>query len=391
MNRFFLLYFYICLVLSSCTPYLKDLPVSSCESAAETINPDFPGAGEIQQTLQELVTNGVPGVALAVYSPDGWWTTAAGLAKIEDNSRMQSCHLQYLQSVAKTYMAVAVLKLVEQGKINLEDPITRHLPAKYSHYITGAEKVTVQMLLNHTSGIPEYNFAPAYVTYLLQHPTHYFTAEDYLKYIEGKELDFTPGSKYSYRNTNYVILSLITDAITGDHAKFITETIITPLGLTQTFYRNQRGYPHYPHITNTYWDRYSNGVVENISQLQLTNVASMTGDDGIVVSPVDAVKFLKGLLEGKLLSAATMEKMQAWVLNSKGEPAYGLGLAHATFKGHVAYGHSGGGIGAGCQLYYFPQKNLYMFVAVNLGTVTDSPLHQQVEKTLDKLYTALLK
>ncbi|QHT71944.1 beta-lactamase family protein [Rhodocytophaga rosea] len=345
----------------------------------------------MQQALQELVSNGIPGVSLAVYSPDGWWASAAGLAKIEDNTLMQPCHLQYTQSVSKTYMAVAVLKLVEQGKISLGDPITKHLPARYSRYITSADKITVQMLLNHTSGIPEYNFTPAYVTYFLQHPTHYFSAEDYLKYIEGKDLDFTPGSKYSYRNTNYVILSLMADAITGDHAKFITETIITPLGLTQTFYRNQSGYPNYPHITNSYWDRYSNGIVENISQMQLTNVASMVGDDGIVVSPGDAVKFLRGLMEGKLLSAATMEKMQTWVLNSKGEPAYGLGLAHAKVNGYTAYGHSGGGIGAGCQLYYFPEKNLYMYIAINLGTVTNSPLHQHVGTTLDTIFTALLK
>ncbi|MDZ7647835.1 MAG: serine hydrolase [Cytophagales bacterium] len=72
--------------------------------------------------IDQLVTEGIPGSALAIYSEEGWWTAAAGVAKIEDNTLMQSCNLQYLQSVAKTYMAVGILKLYEQGKIDLQEP-----------------------------------------------------------------------------------------------------------------------------------------------------------------------------------------------------------------------------------------------------------------------------
>ncbi|HEX8531526.1 MAG TPA: serine hydrolase, partial [Cytophagales bacterium] len=140
-----------------------------------------------------------------------------------------------------------------------------------------------------------------------------------------------------------------------------------------------------------YWDRYGNGIVENVSQMQKTNVASLVGDDGIVATPADAVKFLRGLMEGKLLAAATMDEMKTWVNNRKGEPAYGLGLAYATVHGQVAYGHTGGGLGAGCQLYYFPQKGVYVFIGINLGTVTDSPLHPGAEKALDRVMAALLQ
>jgi len=68
-----------------------------------------------------------------------------------------------------------------------------------------------------------------------------------------------------------------------------------------------------------------------------------------------------------------------------------LGLDHATICGQTAYGHSGGGIGEGCQLYYFPGKNLYLFMGINLGTVTESPIHAAIEKTLDRIYEILLK
>jgi len=383
-------YFLLILALYSRLGLSQSLPVLNCNDPLENNNPNYSKAAELQKAMEQLVSHGIPGCAMAVYSQEGWWCSAAGLAKIEDQTAMQTCHLQYLQSISKTYLAVAVLKLMEQGKINLEDPITRYLPARVIHHIAQAEKISVRMVMNHTSGIPEYNQVPAYVSYLLQHPDHYFKPEDYLLYISKKPLDFVPGSKYSYRNTNYLILSLMVDNITEDHAQFIRETIFKPLGLSQTFYRGSEGYLTYLNLTNTYWDRFSDGIIENVSVLQRNNVASLAGDDGIVTTPAEAVKFLKGLMEGKLISAATLSTMKEWVNDRKGDPTYGLGLDHATFVGHTGLGHSGGGIGAGCQLYYFPDQEVYIFVAINLGTVTESPLHEVSTKTIDTIYNALL-
>jgi D-alanyl-D-alanine carboxypeptidase len=380
----------VILILSSCASYMQDLNVTICVSSQE-INPNYSKAKEIRPVIDQLVTEGIPGCALAIYSNEGWWTSAAGVAKIENNTPMEACHLQYLQSVSKTYMAVGILKLYEQGKIDLQAPMTNYLPEKYARYITGGDRVTMQMLLNHTSGIPEYNFQPDYVAKFLQHTDYKFEPEEYLKYIEDKPLDFEPGSKYSYRNTNYVLLALIADALTGDHTAFLSETIFKPLGLNNTFYRHEAGYLNYPQLVNSYWDRYSSSIVENVSQMQRNNVASLIGDDGIVATPVDAVKFLRGLMEGQLLLPSTLDFMKTWAKDSKGNPAYGLGLDYTMFQGEVAYGHSGGGIGAGCNLYYFPNQNIYVFIAINLGTVTDSPIHKAAENSIDKFYGVLLK
>ena len=87
------------------------------------------------------------------------------------------------------------------------------------------------MLLNHTSGVPEYNSNPSFVSDVIQHPLDNFSAIDCLKSIAGQDLQFTPGSKYVYTNTNYLLLSLIGDAITGDHAAYIKKNIFKPLGL----------------------------------------------------------------------------------------------------------------------------------------------------------------
>ncbi len=370
--------------------FSQSLPITDCkEDTSIVINTQYSKAAAVNAVLLKLTQMSVPGVSLAVYSKEGWWTTSQGFAKLEGQVPMQGCHLQYLQSISKTYMAVAILQLLEQGKIDLDLPMTTYLPKQISLHVTQAEKITVRMLLNHTSGIPEYNLQPAYVSYLLQHPQHIFQPEDYLGYIHQKPLDFPPGSKYSYRNTNYLLLTVIADFIVGDHAKLIRETIFQPLQLTHTFYRGDTDYLNYPTLVNTYWDRHSNGVIENASLLQRNNVACLVGDDGIVTTPIEAVKFLKGLVQGKLLSAQSLEQMRIWVTR-KEKPVYGLGLVYGIFAGNNGYGHSGGGIGAGCQLYYFPEKEVYVFVAINLGIVTDSPIHKKAEGIIDELYHALL-
>ncbi|MBX2969102.1 MAG: beta-lactamase family protein [Cyclobacteriaceae bacterium] len=376
-------------LLIGCASQRLVITISPCTTEIYKNNA-YSKADDINRALTKLTQSGVPGVTFAMYSSEGWFETSSGFVSLEDKLSMQSCHLQYLQSISKTYMAVALLKLHEQKKLDLNKSITTYLPEKYSRYISDAESITVNMLLNHTSGIPEYNSVPSYVTKLLQQPDYLFTPEDYLAYIEKKPLEFEPGSRYIYRNTNYVILALIADAITGDHAVFISENIFKPLGLHQTFYRNESNYLDYPNLTQTYWDRHSNNILENVSALQRNNVECLIGDDGIVATAHDAVKFLKGLMEGKLLQPETLELMKAWINNRNGKPEYGLGLDYAMLGGHEAWGHSGGGIGAGCQLYYFPEKGLYFFVGINLGTVTDSPIHKQAETALNELYKAML-
>ncbi len=114
--------------------------------------------------------------------------------------------------------------------------MTKYLPAKYSRYIKDADKITVRMLLNQTSGVPEYNTNPSFVTQVVMHPSDFFSQDDCLKSIAGENLQFPPGSMYRYTNTNYLLLSLIGDAITGDHAAYIKKNIFKPLGLNNSYY-----------------------------------------------------------------------------------------------------------------------------------------------------------
>ena len=120
------------------------------------------------------------------------------------------------------------------------------------------------------------------------------------------------------------------------------------------------------------------GRPANFNRLQEVTVASSKGDDGIVCTPVDAVKFLKGLMEGKLLKPETLKMMLDFVKDEKGHKRYGLGMIYFDLGGVPAYGHGGGGIGAGCVLLYIPSHKTYLFLATNLGVLIDGEL---VEKS----------
>jgi D-alanyl-D-alanine carboxypeptidase len=216
---------------------------------------------------------------------------------------------------------------------------------------------------------------------------------DYLGFINGKPSQFTPGSRYRYTNTNYELLAIIGDQLTGDHAKYIRDKIFKPLGLIHSFYREDANYLNQPDLVNSYWDRYSNGAIENCSQMQQINVASLIGDDGMIASPIDYVKFLKGLFDGELLSAPTMDQMLTFVKNDTGKYAYGygLGIHYDPYNQHTEYGHTGGGIGAGCELGYLPDKNIFFFIAINMGTSVGSPILDGATNLRDEVLKVLVE
>jgi D-alanyl-D-alanine carboxypeptidase len=363
----------------------------NCKPAV-TINSAYSKAKTLDSILEHFTHNMLPGASLAVYSEtEGWWAGAHGYADLEKKLPMTNCHLQYLQSVSKSFMAVEILQLKEQGKIDLDAPMTKYLPSKYSRYIKNPSSVTIRMLLNHTSGVPEYNEAPAFVSNVILHPLQNFSSEDCLKGINGMDFQFTPGSKYKYTNTNYLLLSLIGDAITGDHAAYIKKNIFKPLGLNNSYYGKDLNYLKGLSLPQSYWDVFNNGVAINATPFQQMTVACSKGDDGIVCTTTDAVKYLKGLMEGRLLSEGSMKDLMEFVKDEKGNKKYSMGLIYFDLGGLPAYGHGGGGIGAGCGLLYIPSHKVYVFMATNIGCFIDSKLSAKAAEMRDAILMALLQ
>ena len=277
------------------------LLVAALNCAAQP-SQSYSKAAAVSSVMKKYTDQGIPGLSIAVFTEEGSWKHASGFAKTETKAPMTPDHLQYTQSVSKTFMAVVILKLYEQGKIKLEDPVTKYLPEKHSRYIKNASEITVRMLLNHQSGVAEYNTNPAYVADFLMHPGRVTKPEAALVYLENEKPQFAPGAEYRYTNTNYLLLALIADAITGNHASYIEKNIFQPLGMKNSLYRGSKGYLTSDRLPDSYWDMLNESKPVNITTIQRTNVASMIGDDGIVCTPEDAVIFFKGLMEGKLLS-----------------------------------------------------------------------------------------
>ena len=357
-----------------------------------TINPNYSKAAALDSVMKSYAPNIIPGALVAVYSEkEGWWAGSQGYANLEMKTVMQNCHLQYVQSISKSYMAVEILQLKEKGKIDLDAAMTKYLPVKYSRYIKNGDKMTVRMLLNQTSGVPEYNLEPGFVSKVVLNPMKNFTSEECLKAIEGKDPQFQPGSKYLYTNTNYLLLSLIGDAITGDHTDYIKKNIFKPLALNNSYYGKDFNYLEGLNLPESYWDVFNEGIPVNITPFQKMTVVSSKGDDGIVCTTADAIKFLKSVMEGKLLNAESMKDMLGFVNDEKGNKSYGMGMAYFDLGGIPAYGHGGGGIGAGCGLLYIPSHKLYVFLSTNIGCFIDNKLSAKAGEMRDAILATLLQ
>lgn len=343
---------------------------------------------KVVEVIKKHVANGLPGVAVAYYSnQEGVWTHSEGYANIEGKQIMTNTHLQYLQSVTKTYMAVAILRLYEQGKIKLDDDISKYLNARTLGKLKD-RNITVKMLLNHTSGIPDYATNPKFMAFVMKDLKKHFTVQQCIDFIKNDTLNFLPGTDYSYSNTNYALLSMIADNLTGNHVKFIEKEIFEPLDLKRTHYLTKQNYLTIPKIVDSYWDVLNIEKPVNITSIQKVNVSSLRGDDGIVCTPADAVKFLKGLVEGKLLKPETMQLMQDWVVKD-GAKRYGLGLSYYDLGVTYAIGHSGGGIGAGCVLMYLPELDAYVFMATNFSTLIESKIVEKTSSIQNDILSAL--
>lgn len=380
--------FLISVLLSGCYRMELEVPGETCTSS-DMINISHPKSTELQYKLDQIKGLGVPGAVIALKDGNGTWASTSGSSKIETKTPMEICHLQFGQSVAKTYVATAILKLYEEEKIDLDEKISAYLPQTVTSGIANAEVATVRMLLNHTSGIAEYNDKPNYVTYLLQHPLHTFTTNDYLSYVRDESPKFSPGEKYSYTNTNYILLALIADEITGDHKKFIREKILAVHHLNNTYYHDP-GFMEMPRLVNTYWDRYSNGEIENISEMHRINVGSLIGDDGIIATPLDYITFLEKLLTDQILQSSTMSQMLDFVqIEPDSQNGYGLGIQREYHNNLPELGHTGGGIGSGCLLGYLPHNDTYYFIGINLGVSITPQLANPFEDVIDEIHEIL--
>ena len=198
-------------------------------SIAQTIA-DKQLAAKMDQLLSEQFKTGETGAA-ALVSRKGQiiYKKAFGTANLELNIPMQPNHVFRIGSISKQFTAVAILQLMEQGKLGLQDDITKFIP----DYPTHGHKITIEHLLTHTSGIQSYTGMKDFsaISRLDKKP------EELIAFFKNQPMEFAPGTKWNYNNSGYFLLGFIIEKVSGKtYPQYIEEAIFKPLGMINSYY-----------------------------------------------------------------------------------------------------------------------------------------------------------
>ena len=307
-------------------------------------------ARQLQRALRAALRDPgttAPGAILHVRSPRlGGFTGVAGLGRVAPDVPMRRADRFRAGSIAKTFVAVAVLQLAERDRLSLDARLPQVLPARLvDRFPTGAD-VTVRMLLNHRSGIPEWN-SPAIEEQVARHPAKLWKVSEFLDLAAAQPPLFAPGTGFFYSSTNYNLLGLIIERITGrSWRRAVTRGVIRPLRLTSTDLPAPRD--------RSIKGQHAHGYLEfNGKRIDITRVdpsfAGAAGACALVTTVHDLARFLDALLRGRLFRRrATLSAMLdlAPAQGEGGLVGYGLGLEQYALPGGVELvGHLGGTAG----------------------------------------------
>lgn len=365
-----------CLLLTGCEND-QLVEIKSCDYAYSDSSAIHPRNEIFSDLVIRFKNMGYPGFVLSVYdSVNGLWSGAAGQSCIETHEPMDICNLHHSASVSKSYISTAVLRLYEQGRLDINSLAINYLPPDLPD-IPNIDRCTIKNLLNHSSGIFDFNNNPELYADALNDPYTIESWKDYLKYVKGKDAVFPVGTSAEYSNTNFLLLGLIIENVSGESlGDAINELIIEPCGLNETYYKSSPGYPEIAGIPNSYFEHYK-GLIQNCTRLQLHFANVSMGHEGIIASPADYIRFLDMLLGNKILQPETLEMMEDFIEVPGSEERYGLGLFLFDTPSGKMIGHSGGGFGTMTLLFQLPDKKRTVFFATNLGSIFKSDLSEK--------------
>ncbi|TRX57675.1 beta-lactamase family protein [Fulvivirga sp. M361] len=333
---------------------------------------------ELQNLLDQYVAHGIPGVTAVVHSTaDGFFFGTSGVADLASYTPLSSCHTFRVASLTKTFMATAFMQLAESGKINLEAQISTVLSAGILDGLEKANETTISELLNHTSGIPNYDDNGRFVASVLNEPGKTLTVEDRLDF--AKKLEGTPDrviEKYgqAYSNTNYVLLELILEKVIGvPYESYLKENIIQPLGLTSTTFSTIKAFPD--GLCSGYCDLYDNGKLREVN---LFDARRWSGEASAIANGMDIYTFFNALMSGHLTSSFMVDSM----IHNR------YGVLHETFEGVKGIGHDGEAIGYSSEMWHFPEKELMIVLMATKGRIDSD---QSSIQDFEKLFVDILK
>ncbi len=301
-----------------------------------------------------VAANGSPGVSVQVVSHgDTLLSAGYGVAEVEKRVPATAATVYRIGSITKQFTAAAVMRLVEQKKVALDDSIAAYVPGLPAAW----RAVTVRQLLNHTSGIPSYTDVGA----RWQRRWGENMSTDTLVALTGRDpMWFAPGTNWRYDNTGYVLLGMLLDRVTGQpYPRYIEEHLARPLGLRHTWYcDNDRDIPNRARGYERMGEDWRDAPFLHMSQPYAAGALCSTVGD---LARWDAL-----LSSGRVVNAASWRAMTT-PTGAAAQGAYGFGLMVDRLQGHFMVVHSGGINGFTSDNAIFPADSLTVTVLTNAG------------------------
>ncbi len=358
--------------------------------ALEPFDPEL--AALLQAILEETVAEGfIPGAVLSVNMP-GYepWTGAAGVINRQTGAPMQPDTRIRIASISKTFSAVVALQLYEEGRLDLDTPVANWFP----DLLPRGNETTVRQLLNHTSGLYDYLEDPSFGLQPYQDPNRSWQPRELVEFATRFPLSFEPGAPggWDYSSTNYVLLGMIIEQVTGNSlAQEMESRIFEPLNLDATFFAPDQA------VEGQQASGYSNNA-----DLSNTSMSYAFATANLVSTAADVRRFGEGLFGGELLQPETMALMETFE-NGYGqynmpELEYGLGImrnrlvvgpqpdgAPRPAEASRVMGHIGGFGGFRSALWHAPANDITIALGINQFATDPNAL---ANRAFDAILTA---
>jgi len=330
---------------------------------------------ELRKAIEEIVDSGFVGVSLRVQDERGEWSGSAGAAELGGTAKPPIDGHVRIGSNTKTFTATLALQLVAEGKIGLDRPVAGYLP---EHGLD--ERITVRMLLQHTSGL--FNFtgevhddgtvAPGipipYGSTGAEWVENRFTTyrpEALVRLASSKPARFEPGTGWSYSNTNYVLARLLIERVTGHSlAEEMRERILKPLGLSGTVVPDASPEIPEPHAHAYY--RYEDAGVQKTIDITRHDPSWISTGGDMISTTRDLHTFIAALMGGRLLPAELLAEMCSPLPTGILDMGYGLGVfVLTTGDGDTVVAHNGATVGHAALMYSTPDGSRTLTAALN--------------------------
>jgi D-alanyl-D-alanine carboxypeptidase len=290
--------------------------------------------------VEALVHQGAPGVVALLRTGDQVHTYAAGLADVKLRRPMRPALRFRVGSLSKPVVATLVLKLVAERRLRLSDTVARWLPG----LIPAGAKITVKELLEHRSGL--FNYTNELILSILagQHPLNYvWTPQQLVQIATAHPLDFPPGARFEYSNTNYIVLGLIVERVTHTGLKrYAQRTLFGPLGMTSTFFALGRVPGPHAHGYSPFVPPFP-AVPGGLGDTEPLNGSGAWAAGSLITTAADLDRFYRALFTGRVIPRPLVAQMQATrpTQSLPGADGYGLGLEHKRYPCGTTWGHTG--------------------------------------------------